>query len=260
MPIDPARRALPAFLDQPLARAGIWLASCALSACAATPLPPATPSKAVLPPVDTAQPRPAPSAPSTTAPTSPTSPTSPTTTAPSTAPATDSGMPTAPALAPSATLPSLVRPEPSNAAEGQAAARLLRYADRVRGLTPAELALEIAALGDPGQVPERQLQLSLALLQMNQPVETARALGLAQRVANSLSPESAPLKPLARLLVQRLMEHRKIEETLDKQNAQLREQTRRIEQLNDRLEAMRAIERSINARPPATAPRAPVTP
>lgn len=250
MPIDPARRALPAFLDQPLARAGIWLASCALSACAATPLPPAAPNKAVLPPVDTAQPRPAPSVPSTAAPHSPAS----------TAPATDSGTPTAPALGPSATPPSLVRAEPSNAAEGQAAARLLRYADRVRGLSPAELALEVAALGDPGQVPERQLQLSLALLQMNQPVETARALGLAQRVANSLSPESAPLKPLARLLVQRLMEHRKIEETLDKQSAQLREQARRIEQLNDRLEAMRAIERSINARPPASAPRAPITP
>lgn len=255
MPIDTARRALPAFLDQPLARAGIWLASCALSACAATPLPPAAPSKAVLPPVDTAQPRPAPSTPSTPAPNSPNSPSSPA----SPAPATDSGMPTAPALAPS-TPPSLVRAEPSNAAEAQAAARLLRYADRVRGLTPAELALEIAALGDPGQVPERQLQLSLALLQMNQPVETARALGLAQRVANSLSPESAALKPLARLLAQRLVEHRKIEETLDKQNAQLREQARRIEQLNDRLEAMRAIERSINARPPAAAPRAPVTP
>lgn len=258
MPIDPARRAQPAFFEQPLARASVWLASCALSACAATPLPPSTPSPATLPPVNTAQPKPAPTTPST-----PAVPAAPSTTGPGSAPATDSGAaPTAPApaLAPSVTPPSLVRPEPSNAAEGAAAARLLRYADRVRGLSPAELALEVAALGDPGQVPERQLQLSLVLLQMNQPVETARALGLAQRVANSLSPESVALKPLARLLAQRLMEHRKVEEALDKQNAQLREQSRRIEQLNDRLEAMRAIERSINARPPAAAPRAPTAP
>lgn len=230
MPIDPAHRGMPSFRDRSLPRLGLWLASCALSACAATPLPPSTVGPAQLPPVNTAEPKPA--------------------QAPAPQPA---ALPTAPA-APAVT-PSLVKPEPANNAEGEAAARLLRYADRIRGLSPAELALEVAALGDPAQSPERQLQLSLTLLQMNQPVETARALGLAQRVANSLAPESAPLKPLARLVAQRLMEHRKIEETLDKQNAQLREQARRIEQLNDRLEAMRAIERSINARPPAAAPR-----
>ncbi|NCT97188.1 MAG: hypothetical protein GXD23_07455 [Comamonadaceae bacterium] len=168
--------------------------------------------------------------------------------------------PVAAAAAPAPQAPSLVQPASPSATEGEAAARLLRYADRVRGLSPAELSLEIAAIGDPGGAPERQLQLALALMHLNQPVETARALGLAQRVANSAAPDSAPLKPLARLLAQRLLEHRKIEEALDKQNAQLREQQRRIDQLNERLEAMRAIERSINNRPPAPAAPAPRAP
>lgn len=241
MPHDPARRTAPAPFELPHTRVGLWLATCALSACAATPLPPAT---APTPPVSSSTPRPAASAEGGAAPRPVAAPPAPVTTA-----------------TPVATVPSMVQPLPASAPEGEAAAKLLRYADRVRTLTPTELNLEIAAIGDAGNAPERQLQLALALMHLNQPVETARALGLTQRVANSPLPESAPLKPLARLLAQRLLEHRKIEEAMDKQSAQLRDHQRRIEQLNERLEAMRAIERSINNRPPAPtpvpAPRAP---
>lgn len=232
MPHDPARPTAPAPFGTTRARVGLWLATCALSACATTPLPPATPASAPLPPVNTATPQPV-----------------------------QAPVPTPVVQPPAATpAPSLVQAVPASAREGEAAAQLLRYADRVRGLTPAELSLEIAALGDPGGVPERQLQLSLALMHLNQPVETARALGLAQRVANSPLPEAAPLKPLARLLVQRFMEQRKLEEAMDKQAAQLRDHQRRIDQLNERLEAMRAIERSINNRAPAPAAPAPRAP
>jgi hypothetical protein len=144
--------------------------------------------------------------------------------------------------------------------DAEAGAGLLRYADRVRALTPPELALEVAALGDPGGHPSRQLQLAMALMQLNQPVETARALGLAQRVAANAAPEAAPYRPLARLIAGRLMEQRKLEEAMERQSQQLRDQQRRIEQLTERLEAMRAIERSLNNRAPAAAPRTPTTP
>ncbi len=238
MPHDPARPTAPAPFELPRTRVGLWLATCALSACAATPLPPATPPA---PPAPSSAPQPAPESAA----------------APRPAPAPSVPVSTA---TPVAVVPSMVQPLPATAPEGEAAAKLLRYADRVRTLSPAELNLEIAALGDPGSAPERQLQLALALMHLNQPVETARALGLTQRVANSVAPESAPLKPLARLLAQRLLEHRKVEEAMDKQNAQLRDQQRRIDQLNERLEAMRAIERSINNRAPAPAAPAPRAP
>ncbi|QRR33338.1 hypothetical protein JNX00_17060 [Hydrogenophaga sp. YM1] len=245
MPHEPARPTAPARFDPSRTRVGLWLATCALSACATTPLPP---SPAPAPPATSSAPQAAPAPVSTAAPQAAQQAHPP------------AAAPVAAAAAPAPLAPSLVQPAPASATEGEAAARLLRYADRVRGLSPAELSLEIAAIGDPGGAPERQLQLALALMHLNQPVETARALGLAQRVANSAAPDSAPLKPLARLLAQRLLEHRKIEETLDKQNAQLREQQRRIDQLNERLEAMRAIERSINNRPPAPAAPAPRAP
>ncbi|WP_297748559.1 hypothetical protein [Hydrogenophaga sp.] len=139
---------------------------------------------------------------------------------------------------------------------------LLTYAERLRVLSPAELTAEIVLQGDPGNAPLRQMQLALALIHTHQAVDTAKALGLVQRVVNHTGPESVPFKPLARLLAARLLEQRRLEEVVDRQTQQLRDSQRRIDQLNDRLEAMRAIERSINSRPsaapvpPASAPGA----
>lgn len=130
---------------------------------------------------------------------------------------------------------------------------LLGYAERLNGLSTAELASEITSLGEPGQQPMGQMQLALALTHTHQAVDTARALGLFQRVVAHTAAGAAPYKPLARLMVARLMDQRRLEEAADKQNQQLREQQRRIDQLTERLEAMRAIERSLNSRP-GTAP------
>lgn len=170
---------------------------------------------------------------------------------------------------PADTLPSLRRPRlvaalllalsllasacsatPAAADDRVAVAHVLAYADRVRQLGPTELATEIASLGDGGDVPHLQLQLALALVQTHQPVDTARALGLVQRVTTSTQPQAAALQPLARLLAARLMEQRRLEDLADRQNQQIRDAQRRIDQLNERLEAMRAIERSLTPRTP----------
>jgi hypothetical protein len=128
---------------------------------------------------------------------------------------------------------------------------LLTYSERLRVLGPNDLAAEIALKGDPGHAPLKQMQLALALMQLPLAVDTARALGLLQRVASSALPDATPLKPLARLLALRLLEQRKLEEGLERQSQQLRENQRRIDQLSERLEAMRAIERSLTTRPPS---------
>ena len=131
---------------------------------------------------------------------------------------------------------------------------LLSYADRLHALSPADLAAEIVVQGDPGNVALRQMQLALALIHLRQPAETARALGLLQRVIAHPGQESLALKPLARLLANRLMDQRRLEDAAERQAQQLRDSQRRIDQLNERLEAMRAIERSLTTRPPAAAP------
>ena len=72
-------------------------------------------------------------------------------------------------------------------------------------------------------------------------------------------PAHAAHSALARLLHARLTEQRRLEEQTERQAQQLREQQRRLDQLNQQLDALRAIERSLGSRPaaPASAPRSP---
>jgi hypothetical protein len=127
---------------------------------------------------------------------------------------------------------------------------VLAYADRLRGLPNSELQQELNALGEPGSAPSLQLQTALVLMQLHQPLATARALGLLQRVVAHPGPESAPFKPLARLLATHLSDQKRLEDTVDRQAQQLRDQQRRIDVLSDRLDAMRDIERSLTPRAP----------
>ena len=132
----------------------------------------------------------------------------------------------------------------------------LAYADRTLGASSTELAREAARLSDLDEnKPSRAMRLALVLAQTRQPADTARALGLVQRTLTN--PAAQDLHPLARLLEARLTQQRRLEEQLERQAQQLRDAQRRNDQLSERLEAVRAIERSLTTRP---APAAPVTP
>lgn len=149
-----------------------------------------------------------------------------------------------------------------------ALASLLRYAEQLRGMSAVERRQDLTAQGSlvprsgagptpgTGPSPKAQMRLALALLQTHEPVETARALGLLQRVATSAEPGASAYRALANLLIDNLITTRRLEDNLERYSQQLRESQRRIDALNERLDAMRAIERSMNAPPPA-APRPP---
>jgi DNA repair ATPase RecN len=101
------------------------------------------------------------------------------------------------------------------------------------------------------------MQLALALTQTRVPSDGVRAQALIQRVLANTREEVRGLHPLAWMLASRYNDQKRLEEQIDKQNQQLRDNQRRIDQLNERLEAVRAIERSLTARPsppPASAP------
>ena len=132
--------------------------------------------------------------------------------------------------------------------------RMLAYAERVRVMPPAELSQEAGRLGDAAS-PEAQLQLSLVLSQLRQLPELIRAQELLARVLGNADAQA--LHPLARLLASRYSEQRRLEEQLEKQNQQLRDVQRRLDQTNERLEALKAIERSLTSRPPAAPASAP---
>lgn len=137
---------------------------------------------------------------------------------------------------------------------------VLAQTDRIVRMAPADLTKEIARLGEAEDaLTENPLLLAVALAQTRQPVDTARALGLTQRVLGNSTAAALALHPLARLLESRLLQQRRLEEQLERQTQQLRDAQRRNDQLNERLEAVRAIERSLTTRP-APLPAAPAPP
>ncbi len=130
---------------------------------------------------------------------------------------------------------------------------MLAYAQRVRMMQPAELNHEATRLG-VGSGPTEQMQLSLVLSQLP---ERIRAQELLARVLANPDPEAQALHPLAGLLAARYVELRRLEEQLEKQTQQTRDVQRRLDQTTERLEALKAIERSLTTRPPAAGASAP---
>ena len=170
--------------------------------------------------------------------------------APTTAtpPAASPGHPPSPPLA----TPHRAAPAPASEELLQA----LAYADRMRTLSVAELGQEVTRLNHP-VVPLDQLQLALALSQLRQTPELMRAQELLSRLLANTDAQAQALHPLARLLAARYGEQRRLEDLLDKQNQQTRDVQRRLEQTHERLEALKAIERSLISRPHTPAAQAP---
>lgn len=129
---------------------------------------------------------------------------------------------------------------------------MLGYAERIRNLPAAELAQEIGRLGDPQDSAARMMQLAIALAATRTPANSGRAQQLVQRALAQNDAQAQALHPLGRLLLAQYTEARRLEEQLDRQGQQVKDAHRRIDQLNDRLEALRAIERSL-PRPAASA-------
>jgi hypothetical protein len=65
---------------------------------------------------------------------------------------------------------------------------------------------------------------------------------------------------MARLLLARIAEQRRLEDAFNREAAQRRDQQRTLQQLNEKLEALKAIERSMTTRPGPGAGTVPVTP
>lgn len=159
----------------------------------------------------------------------------------------------APAVPPPASTPGPPLHVQSPPAPTHPLEQALAHADRARNMAPAELAQEIARVGDGGDTGMGIMQASLLLAHARGPANTARAQMLLQRLLGRGDAQSRTLHPLARLLAAQLSESRRADEHNERQAQLLRETQRRAEQLNERLEAVRAIERSLPSRPGAGA-------
>lgn len=95
------------------------------------------------------------------------------------------------------------------------------------------------------------LQKAWQLGQGRSAAEQAQAAAQLDALGTSTDPLLEPLKPLASLMSTRLAEQRRLQDNLDKLGQQLRDAQRRTEQLNEKLEALKAIEQTLPAKPGA---------
>lgn len=154
------------------------------------------------------------------------------------------------------------QPEPADLA----ARRLIAYHEQIRQLSPQDLANEINRLNaavsatPTAAPPDVVLELALALSQQHNGGDVARAVALLEPITKSSAPELAPWQPLARLLLGRVLEQRRLEDLVNREAVRNRDQQRTLQQLNEKLEALKAIERSMSSRPTGGAPAPGATP
>ena len=143
-------------------------------------------------------------------------------------------------------------PPPPPPPEADALKDALVYAAELRTRSPAELAREATTLAalpvEPGGAMQA-MRRALVLSQGRTPAELLQASTQLDIVNASTEPQAEPLKPLAALLGARIAEQRRLLDNVDKLNQQLRDSQRRTDQLNEKLEALKAIEQTLPVKP-----------
>lgn len=159
--------------------------------------------------------------------------------------------------------PAFQGPAPELAKPSDIVARnLAAYWDRISALAPPDLAAEVGRLGaqvsptNSVSKPDDALDLALALAQQHNPGDLTLAMDLLDPIVHATTPDMQAWQPMARLLSGRIAEEMRLEDLMDRQGAQHRDMQRAIQQLTEKLEALKAIERSMTPRPSTPAPPA----
>ena len=154
----------------------------------------------------------------------------------------------------------VVKCDPPREAQDLAARHLLATEDRYSALNTADLTAEAARSID-GATVEQQMDQALALSMTHGVGDLGRAQGLLDQVLHNNAPQADPWRSLARLLAYRLAEQKRAEDAAERGAQQLRDaqrdNQRKLDDVNAKLEALKAIERSLNTRqsPAASAPK-----
>ncbi|WP_257572064.1 MULTISPECIES: protein bicaudal D homolog [Janthinobacterium] len=130
---------------------------------------------------------------------------------------------------------------------------LLAYQSALRLMTPSELVKAQLDLAKADHAPSNTIRRAMLQATVRGAGDLARAQALLEPLATAK--DGQLLAPLAQLLSSQYAELRRQDESIDKLNAQLRDAQRRNEQLNEKLEALKNIERSLSVRPAAGAPK-----
>ncbi|OBV39583.1 hypothetical protein [Janthinobacterium psychrotolerans] len=132
---------------------------------------------------------------------------------------------------------------------------LLAYQASLRLMTPSELVKAQLELARADHAPHNTIRRAMLQATLRTPGDLARAQTLLDAITQASSDEAKLLAPLAQVLSGQYADLRRQDEVVEKLNGQLREAQRRNDQLNEKLEALKNIERSLSVRPAAGAPK-----
>jgi len=128
---------------------------------------------------------------------------------------------------------------------------LLAYFQRLHRMSAQEMVRERNVLASLPPSPATQVRLAMLLGHVRGPMDLFRALALLESVLKSSDPAAASLHPLARTLANQYQERLKLEMQNEKLAQQLKESQRRSGELQEKLDALADIERSLPVRPTA---------
>ena len=125
---------------------------------------------------------------------------------------------------------------------------LLGYQQLLAQLSPQELARERAVLLYIPPTPSAQIRLAMLFGQTRGQTDLPRALALLDKVQKSSTPAATSVLPLARLLASQYQERLRLQAHNERLLLQVTESQRRSGELQDKLDALADIERSLPSR------------
>ncbi|CDG86015.1 putative uncharacterized protein [Janthinobacterium agaricidamnosum NBRC 102515 = DSM 9628] len=136
----------------------------------------------------------------------------------------------------------------------QALNDLFAYQAGLRLLSPSELAKTQTDINKQDVSAKAVVRRAMLLAALHGSGDLGRAQGLLDGLIQSAVAADQPYKPLAQFLSNTYADLRRQEDASEKLNQQVRDAQRRNDQLNDKLEALKNIERSLSARPSPLSP------
>lgn len=125
----------------------------------------------------------------------------------------------------------------------------LAYYQLLSRLSPAELSRERMVLAALPQNPNTHLRTAMLFGHPRGPLDLGKATQQLEMVLKSNDPAAVSLQPLARLLADNYAERQKADGQLDRQGQQLKDSQRKALELQEKLDGLADIERTLPIRP-----------
>lgn len=151
-------------------------------------------------------------------------------------------------------LPAAKAPSPRARVDETAMLPLLGYLQLLAQLSGAELAHERRVLAAIPQTPATRVRQAMLLAQARGAADLTRANGLLEQVLKSAEPAAVSLHPLALALSTQYHERQRLQAQGERLQQQLSDSQRRSGELELKLDALAAIERSLPERRSGTEP------